>query len=241
MQYLDATLSTPEENLALDEALLTTREEGLGEEVLRFWEPQQHFVVLGYSKKVKAEVNERACDAKRIPILRRHSGGGTVLQGPGCLNYSLILRIGKAGPLSTISGTNSFIMRRQRDAARTMLGNHVHIQGHTDLAIGGMKFSGNAQRRKEIHLLFHGTFLLHFDIALAQEVLAIPSRQPSYRSNRSHVDFMTNLNVDANKIKEILQRTWQANQQIQEEEIPLDRITELVRGRYSQRAWNYKV
>jgi len=241
MWYLDATLSTPEENLALDEALLTTWEDGIGEEVLRFWEPQRHFVVLGYSKSVGEDVHERACDARKIPILRRCSGGGTVLQGPGCLNYSLILRIGKAGPLSTITGTNSFIMQRHRDAIHGLLDKQVQIQGHTDLVIGGMKFSGNAQRRKNSYLLFHGTFLLHFDIALAQKVLAIPPRQPSYRGNRSHVDFMTNLNVDANTIKEILLRTWHANQLVREEEVPLDRLTQLVRARYSQRAWNYRM
>lgn len=241
MRYLDVTLSTPEENLALDEALLILCEEGLDDDVLRFWEPQQHFVVLGYSKKVKAEVNERACDAKRIPILRRYSGGGTVLQGPGCLNYSLILRIRNAGPLSTITGTNSFVMQRQRDAVQAMLSKQVQIQGHTDLGIGGMKFSGNAQRRKKRHLLFHGTFLLQFDIALAQEVLTIPSRQPEYRGNRSHLQFMTNLNVESSKIKGVLKLAWQANQPLPEKQMPFDRIDELVRTCYSQKAWNNRL
>lgn len=241
MRYLDATLPTPEANLACDEALLTLCEEGLDDEVLRFWEPQQHFIVLGYSKKVKAEVHEHACAAKRIPMLRRFSGGGTVLQGPGCLNYSLILRIGNAGPLSTIAGTNSFVMERHKDAVQGMLNNQVQIQGHTDLAIGGMKFSGNAQRRKERYLLFHGTFLLHFDISLAQEVLAIPSRQPPYRSNRSHLQFMTNLNVEAGRIKNVLRKAWLANQPLQPKQIPLDRINELVRTRYSRKEWNHRL
>src|SRR5689334_4783234 len=93
MKLLDLTLPTPEENLACDEALLDRCDEGVGPAVLRFWQPQQYFVVVGYSNRVEREVNQEVCQARGIPILRRCSGGGAVLQGAGCLNYSLILRI----------------------------------------------------------------------------------------------------------------------------------------------------
>ena len=89
VNLLDLTLSTPAENLAADEALLDEREATAGEPVLRLWESPEHFVVVGYSNRVGTEVNEPACRARGIPILRRCSGGGTVLQGPGCLNYAL--------------------------------------------------------------------------------------------------------------------------------------------------------
>ena len=98
MKYLDRTLGTPQENLACDEALLEVCEEGSADEILRFWEPRQHFVVLGYSNKVRAEANLDTCRALDVPILRRCSGGGTVLQGPGSLNYALILRIRRGRP-----------------------------------------------------------------------------------------------------------------------------------------------
>src|SRR6185295_5909726 len=83
MNYLDQTFPTAEENLACDEALLDWCDAGDGPEVLRFWEPQQHFVVVGYSNRVEREVNVAACRESGIPILHRCSGGGTVLQGPG--------------------------------------------------------------------------------------------------------------------------------------------------------------
>ena len=241
MRYLNLTLSTPEANLACDEALLSLCENGLDEEVLRFWEPNQHFVVLGYSKKVKEEVNQRACAANGIPILRRFSGGGTVLQGPGCLNYSLILRIPKKGQLSTITGTNSYIMQRHRAAMQAMVKDQVQIQGHTDLTIGALKFSGNAQRRKERYLLFHGTFLLHFDIRLTEKVLRLPPRQPAYRNNRSHRQFMVNLDAELRQVIDALKHVWKADQPLREGDIALDQIESLVRKRYSQKEWNYKM
>jgi lipoate-protein ligase A len=78
MKLLDLTLLSTAENLACDEALLDAAEAGTGDEVLRFWEPREHFVVVGYANKVATEVNVAACETRGIPILRRCSGGGTV-------------------------------------------------------------------------------------------------------------------------------------------------------------------
>src|SRR2546427_554577 len=110
MYYSNLTFPTPQENLACDEALLDSCEDGLSDELLRFWEPMQHFVVVGYGNKVHTEVNVPFCRISNTPILRRCTGGGTVLQGPGVLNYSLILRIEDGGPRQNISPTHKFIL-----------------------------------------------------------------------------------------------------------------------------------
>src|SRR6476646_5803774 len=91
MHFLDLTLSSPEEDIALDEALLLDAEDGLGGEVLRLWQWDQPAVILGSGGKLAEDVNESACAADGVPILRRSSGGGTVLLGPGCLCFSLVL------------------------------------------------------------------------------------------------------------------------------------------------------
>ena len=59
MEYLDHSLATPAENLALDEALLLERVAGArrdGEsdavEVLRVWESREYFAVLGVSGEI---------------------------------------------------------------------------------------------------------------------------------------------------------------------------------------------
>ena len=122
MKHLDLTLPTPAENLACDEALLDFCEEGFADELLRFWEPQQPFVVVGYANKIATEVNTTACAAKKIPIFRRCSGGGTVVQMSGGLNYSLILRITEGGPLHNITSANHFIMEKNRAALSALKG-----------------------------------------------------------------------------------------------------------------------
>jgi lipoate-protein ligase A len=236
MNYCDITMATPEENLACDEALLDLCDEGLALEVLRLWEPSQYFVVLGYANKVGDEVHQVFCDFSAIPIRRRCTGGGAVLQGPGVLNYSLILRAD--GELHNIPSTNNFILKRHQAALAALLKAPVEIQGHTDLAIGGLKFSGNSQRRKKHFLLFHGSILLDLDIELVEKALPFPSRQPDYRLGRSHSDFLLNLKVSPQLIKNSLRKNWNAAEPLPQ--FPAQQITTLVREKYTRPDWNMK-
>lgn len=238
MHYLDLTLPTPAENLAADEALLEAAESGAAGPLLRFWEPRELFVVLGYTNPVAREIDLDACARRGIPILRRATGGGTVLQGPGCLNYALVLPCSTSGPLASITATNTFIMERHAEALSALLGRTVQRQGFTDLTLEDRKFSGNAQRRKQHSLLFHGTFLLDFDLPLIGRVLRFPSRQPAYRQNRSHDAFLTNLAVSAPRVKQALREAWDADSA----PLPLPEalIQELVRSRYTRFEWTHK-
>lgn len=252
MKWFNLNLPAPAAQLAGDEALLDWCEAGLGEETLLFWEPRETFVVVGYANKVATEVNVAACAAKGIPIFRRCSGGGTVLQGAGCLNYSLILRITDYGPLRTITSANQFIMERNRAAIESLvskpaIGNGpsaISISGHTDLTLNTQrstlnKFSGNSQRRKKNFLLFHGCFLLNFDLALVGEFLRMPSLQPEYRVSRSHDDFIVNLNLPPAQVKAALQKAWNATDELQNFPEPETQI--LATQKYSTDAWNLKM
>jgi lipoate-protein ligase A len=240
MKHLDLTLPSPAENLACEEALLDACEENDGEEVLRFWEARETFAVVGYANKIATEVNVAACQKHSVPIFRRCSGGGTVLQGAGCFNYALVLRITKNSPLAGISSANKFIMERNRTAIETLHKTiNCSVSGHTDLALDGLKFSGNSQRRKKNFLLFHGTFLLNFDLALVGEFLRMPSLQPDYRAGRSHDDFLANLNLPADQVKTALQKIWNATKELQT--VPLPQIQKLAAQKYSTDAWNLKL
>jgi lipoate-protein ligase A len=246
MQRLDLTLPSPAENLAADETLLDWCETGHGDETLRFWEPRETFVVVGYANKVATEVNIAACEAKGIPIFRRCSGGGTVVQMPGGLNYALILRITEDGPTRSISSANKFIMEKNRAAIESLADQFkiqnskfkISVRGHTDLCLGDLKFAGNSQRRRKNFLLFHGTLLLNCNLALIGELLLMPSLQPDYRSHRTHSDFVTNLNLPAEKVKAALAKAWNADEELSNP--PLKEIPKLAREKYSTPEWNFK-
>ena len=238
MKWIDLTLPSPEENLALDEALLDHAESGDGGEVLRFWEPFSPFVVLGYSNRWQVEADAAACEKRGIPILRRCSGGGTILQAPGCLNYAVVLRADPRRGTDSITGTTRYVLQRNADALVPLLNEAPQVRGLSDLALGPRKFSGNAQRRRKHFTLMHGTLLLGFDAALVEECLRMPSKQPDYRENRSHSAFLTSLPATADAVKEAFKKAWETSGEMRD--YPRERVSALVGSAYGTAAWNRK-
>jgi lipoate-protein ligase A len=231
---------SPAELLATEEALLDYCEATDHPGFLGFWEANENFVVLGYGKQIAAEVYEEECGRRGIPIFRRTSGGGTVLQGPGCLNYTVVLPIETSLELGSISGANGYIMERTRTALVPIVKGELRIQGHTDLTLAGLKFSGNAQRRKRRCLLFHGSFLLNFDLDLISRTLRSPEQQPEYRKHRPHSEFITNLKIERPAIEAALKKAWNVTADAESSviaEVRLRRST-LVEEKYSQAEWN---
>lgn len=236
MKYLDLTLPSPAANLACEEALLELCEAG-GPECLRFWVAREPFVVLGYANRIARETRLAVAEAQGIPVLRRISGGGTVVQGPGVFNYAVILSTDRPG-LEGISQTNRYVLERVRAAVEAASGQAVVRRGDTDLCLAERKFSGNAQRRGRHALIFHGSLLIEPDFELMAALLPLPSRQPDYRAGRSHRDFLTALPVPMEWLKTRLRAAWHADEPL--ESVPHRRIAALVAQKYSQPAWNRK-
>ncbi|MBM3980974.1 MAG: lipoate--protein ligase family protein [Planctomycetes bacterium] len=232
MKLLNYTLPTVAENLALDEALLVRADEG--GEVLRLWESPAVAVVVGSGGSVAIDVNTVACAADGVPILRRASGGGTVVLGPGCLCFSLVLNYTHAPGLNEIPSSNRYILARVLKALAPVVG--AKVEGTSDLAAGGVKFSGNAQQRKRTHFLHHGTLLCGFHLALVSKYLNPPERQPDYRRSRPHAEFVANLPVNVEEAKRLLIAEWQPDGDY--DPLPLDTVRDLIAEKYARAEWN---
>ena len=102
----------------------------------------------------------RGVSGRRRRVLRRFSGGGAVVLGPGCLNYAVALSLVSRPELADVAA--SFECSWAIVAA---LGSRGCRLPGTDLALDGRKVSGNAQRRGRRALLHHGTLLYDFDPA----------------------------------------------------------------------------
>lgn len=194
MRWMDVSFRSPAENLAFDEVLLDGADAGRSGETLRFWESPVRFVVLGAAQTLRQEVREKACQEDRVPVFRRCSGGGCVLQGPGCLNYSLVLRYDDRPDTRTIRGSYCHILDRI-SAAFQQHGLHVRPNGVSDLSLRGRKVSGNAQRRRKYAFLHHGTLLYDMDPEAMERYLCEPPPEdrPQYRGDRTHRGFVTQL------------------------------------------------
>jgi len=238
MFYLDIDFPTPQHHLACDEALLELCEKGHSDEIIRFWESRRYFVVLGVSGRHDQEVFTDQVNLYDVPVLRRTSGGGTVLQGPGCLNYSLILKINGKHPARTIREANHTVLTHLQHAISKPLGAEVTQKGDTDLTLGELKFSGNAQRRGKSFILFHGTLLLNFNLRLIELILRQPEKQPDYRTNRPHLKFVTNIALKAETVCNALKEQWDA--QTPFFGLPLQTIDDLVQSKYTTDDWNLR-
>src|SRR5687767_7647526 len=133
MLYCDTTLTSASANLAVDEALLLDAEAG-GSEVLRVWQWPHNAVVLGAGGKWMDEVDGESCFRDGVPILRRSSGGGTVLLGSGCLCYSLVLRFDRHPALGDLHASYCHILGMMCEALRPFAPG-IACAGVSDLAV----------------------------------------------------------------------------------------------------------
>ena len=237
MQFLDLTLASLAENLALDEALLLDAEAGGGGEVLRLWEWPRPAVVLGAACRLAEDVDQAACVLDGVPMLRRASGGGTVLLGRGCLLYSLVLAYDTAPALTEIRPSYRYVLERLRDAL-TDPAHPVELEGVSDLTVAGRKFSGNAQQRKRSFLLHHGTVLYDFDLGLVGRSLRQPARQPAYRGRREHAAFLINLPLGPEEIRQRVRAAWRAAEA--RVRWPEDVVRRLAADKFSNPDWTQR-
>lgn len=237
MRRLDLTLPTPEENLALDEALLLRLEADLIGETLRLWESPVRCVVLGASGRLVEEVDEEACRASGVPVLRRASGGGAVLLGPGCLNFTLCLSLGRRPHLRDVPASYRDILER------TVSGLAVpgaRFEPPSDLAHdGSLKFSGNAQRRLQRAMIHHGTILHDADVGSMARLLREPRRRPAWRGERTHREFVGSLPLSVEEIRERIMRAWGAWEETGLDDYP--EIEGLLARRYANPTWTRRL
>ncbi|NMC21907.1 MAG: lipoate--protein ligase family protein [Thermogutta sp.] len=258
MQFLDVTLPTLEENLALDEALLDAAEGGRGAgAVLRVWEWSAPAVVLGRASRAAQEVRLDRCRFHNVPVVRRCSGGAAVVIGPGCWMYTLILPISPdisrrpdrmhAAVLNPIAAALAACVPGVVRAGTSDLARDAAPAGDAESAPPGRppvrdpaprKFSGNSLRCRRGRLLYHGTMLYDFDVSLVGELLTMPPRRPDYRGERDHADFLCNLPLDRAALCRTMRTVWDAWEPLTE--LPLTELQALL-PRYRDPAWHFEL
>lgn len=245
MQLLSTAPLPPEDQLALDEALLLRADEFDRErdgetEWLRLWSFQQPVVVLGRSSKIAREVDLQACREAGVPVLRRCSGGAAIVGGPGCWMYSLVLSLDRRPELRKIDAAHRFVMNRLLAAVGRQLPT-ARFEGTCDLTWNGRKFSGNSLRIARHHLLYHGTVLHDADLGLIARCLDHAPRQPEYRRGRSHREFIVNAPLSPNPLNADLADAVQVESQVTGLTPELrDSIERLKAERYARAEWHHR-
>jgi len=240
MRLIDLSFDEPAMNLALDESLLDAAEEGHAGECLRFWESPVPFVVLGTAQELHREADEAACAAEGVPIMRRCTAGGCVLQGPGSLNYALVILPELRPETRTLKGSYCYILHALSDAFAA-LGLDVIHEGTCDLTTAGRKVSGNAQKRRRRAFLHHGTLLYRADYARMARCLREPEDRPDYRGARTHSDFVGTLPLTPGDIQRAVRQAFGAGEvAVPPSAWELEHAEALAEEKYRTRAWTYR-
>ena len=234
--FLDLSYPDVVSNLALDEALLIEAEESGTAPILRIWESPTIAVILGASGRLHEDIDAELCRAEGIEIARRSSGGGTVMIGPGALNFTVVLPNDFAPGLAAVDKAQVFVLERVAEAIRRS-GAPAVVLGSGDLTIDARKFSGSAQRRLKHHFLVHASLLYTFPIDIIARYTRLPKRQPTYRDQRPHDEFLTNLNLSREAIVNAIKAAWLGVEVAEKMEVPDTIVSRLVAEKFGLASW----
>jgi lipoate---protein ligase len=189
MRFIDLGECSVQGALALEEAVLESVDAGEGQPAWITWRSPEAVVVLGTARRADEDLCLPALERDSIAVLRRRSGGGSVVLGPASPAVTLIDRSG---------GDIGECYRRfctTMIAALARVGLEAEFHSPADLACAGRKVAGLAQRRKQHAALTTGSLLVGSMAAEAEQYLAVPEDKdaPEYRAGRAHDEFMTSL------------------------------------------------
>lgn len=140
-------------------------------------------VVMGISSKAEEMLMPTFFEQEEIALIKRYSGGGTVVVDEMTLFFSLICN--KAD--WNHAPYPEPIMRSIEPILQRALPNVRLFQN--DFVIGGGKCAGNAQMITKERFVHHICLLWDYK-QKRMDYLRIPQRQPKYRSGRAHSDFL---------------------------------------------------
>jgi lipoate-protein ligase A len=186
-RFVDSGTSDGFTNMALDEAMLHAHEKGLTPPTLRVYGWTPPALSVGYFQSVAKDVDEQKCLENGIDVVRRKTGGRSVLHKDE-LTYSVVASGGCGFPRGLIGSYKA--ISQGLIAAYRILGLEVHLAPHrgnhsaaacfnsssfSDLTCQGRKIAGSAQFRKGDVLLQHGSLPISLDAGLFFSVLRFPS------------------------------------------------------------------
>ena len=178
--------------LRLEEKLL--RSPGAGNWCLLNDGTPDRSVVLGISGKPHQLVDVRRALDDGVRVIKRFSGGGTVIVDRDTQFVTLVMNAAAVPDLALFP-------RQITDWTGSLYGGRPHgvfadVPGwqlrENDYVIGERKVGGNAQSISKDRWLHHTSFLWDFREE-TMKYLTNPAKQPRYRANRSHSDFLAPL------------------------------------------------
>jgi lipoate-protein ligase A len=176
--------------LEIEEALLKTDDKNWV--ILNSGSPKA--IVMGISTKPTDVINLPLALEKKVPIIQRFTGGGTVVVDENTLFVTFIIQkndiVFELFPKNILEWIFATLKKSINIKDFLLIDN--------DFTIAQKKVGGNAQYIKKDRFVHHTSFLWDYHEE-SMEYLLHPPKEPSYRKGRSHLDFLTKLSFHISK------------------------------------------
>ncbi len=165
---------------------------------------------MGISGKEEELVDLEKAKKNQIPLIRRFSGGGTVIVDESTLFITFICQ----KELHNFPLFPEPVHRWAEELYKDVFDHAEFKLRENDYVIGEKKFGGNAQYLQKGRWLHHTSFLWDFNTQLMSHLLH-PKKTPTYRAGRKHEEFLcrmqefwTKPEILLNRLQNQLEKTY---------------------------------
>ena len=238
MLYINNISTNPYFNVAAEEYIL----ENFEDDCFMLWmiEPT---LLIGRNQNTLSEINIDYVKAKNIYVVRRLTGGGTIYEDLGNLNFTFIVK----NQLSDFTNFKKFA-QPIIDVLKK-LSVDAEFSGRNDLTIKGQKFSGNAQCKYNNKILHHGSLLFSSNLENVCASLNVDPSKFQDKSVKSVSSRVTNISDHLEKPLDISEFSKMISAHILETNkdikpytftnYDIEQITKLAESKYSTWDWNF--
>lgn len=156
---------------------------------------------MGISGEPKKLLNIESIREEKIPVIKRFSGGGTVIVDENTLFITFIFSKKAFG----ISPFPEPILRWSENIYQESWGIEKFHLRENDYCIEDKKCGGNAQYIRKDRWLHHTSFLWDYSPENMKHLL-LPEKRPKYRLDRPHAEFLTCLKKHAYSSEELIEK-----------------------------------
>jgi lipoate-protein ligase A len=222
--------------LALEEYLL----KNFNDEFFMLWQTN-NVLVCGKHQNIYEEINILFVTQNKIKIARRLSGGGTVYQDKGNINFTFIFNKEKGKQIDFKLHTKSIY-----EFLKT-LNIDVHYNEHNNLFIDNNKISGNAEHVYKNRVLHHGTLLYNSNLInlensikneLKIESKAIKSIKKDVTNLLYHLK-TSSITKFTNNLQNFVKNSYSINEEFTLTKTDLENINLSIKNKYNNKNWIY--
>lgn len=241
MIYVVNDSDNPFFNHAIEEYIIKNIEE----DAFILWRNRPS-ILIGRNQNTLTEIDYEYVRQEKIDVVRRLSGGGTVFNDLGNINFTFITKKAQDGS-SLSNGFEKFALPVIK--ALQSLGVNAVFTGRNDITIDEKKFSGNAQYHYKDKTLHHGTLLFSGNLerlakALKSKPLKLQDKGvKSVRSRVTNISEHLKNQMSVVEFKEYLKKYIMDFYNITEEyvlsENEMAETIKIQKERFESWNWNY--